>query len=401
MEEKKLELVKAKETRANDDEAGDILGQLHARGLLHISDTVLGHLGYSSLLALAASCQLYSRICQGSLAAQTRIQQEATWLKGKSTAKLLRDNPTEMVTCLAADSTTILYSLLGTGASVQLHDRDSLQLQACLVQATDFPASISALAVSSSLVVTAACERAIAEGSQDHAVYLWARAGDRGLLAKLRPHTEMIRALGLVEARGILLTASSDSTICVLNIQEPCRPRFLTRLCGHQGIPSSLAVDTGRAVTVSTRSELKVWSLASLSCSLSLTSPSPMLRVCLSWPLAATGGRASVLLWNLLQGVCLRSLEPPEDGILNVLAMDRDRLVSGDHRGRLAIWSVGDLLDGSTGRPHRVIRVAEDGGPAGVGHEHMSGLVMDGDSLITAGWAGRVLRWGFQGEQEE
>ena len=58
MEEKKLELVMTNETIANADEAGDILGQLHARGLLHISDTVLGHLGFSSLLALAASCQL-------------------------------------------------------------------------------------------------------------------------------------------------------------------------------------------------------------------------------------------------------------------------------------------------------------------------------------------------------
>ena len=134
-----------------------------------------------------------------------------------------------------------------------------------------------------------------------------------------------------------------------------------------------------------------------MSCSMVILTKSPTLRVTLKWPLAATGGQSAVCLWNLPDQVCIRTLHGPDRGILNVLAMDTNHLVMGDHMGRLAIWSLDTILEGHKGdQPHRIINVSScNKGEQKVGQELMSALKVEKNSIITGGWAGKCISWNF------
>jgi len=383
-------------TADNDDAAlanTDILGLLVDRGLLHVTDKILKNLGAASLLALKLVSHLHMELVMNSRYARRKARKELVWLKKSPYVRLVSDNPGHMVTCMATDENTIMYGLLGQDATVNIHNKEDLELTAKLVQEHNFPASISSMDCNSTMLVTCAYEAHTRDGMQ-YAVHLWLRK-EKTMTAKFRPHTDLIRGVKL--CGDLVVTASNDGTISVTSISDPWNPRMVGRMLGHTDIICSVDADGDRVASVSTDNELRIWSLSTMSCSLVLPTRSPTLRVSLKWPLAATGGQSSVCLWDLAQQRCIRALAGPDRGILNVLAMDTSHLVMGDHMGRLAIWSLDTLIDGHQGdKPHRIVYVSScDQGEQKVGQELMSALKVEENTIITGGWAGKCICWDF------
>jgi len=331
----------------------DIIGLLVDRGLLHVTDKILKNLGAASLLALKLVSHLHMELVMNSRYARRKARKELAWLKKSPYVRLVSDNPGHMVTCMATDENTIMYGLLGQDATVNIHNKEDLELTAKLVQEHNFPASISSMDCNSTMLVTCAYEAHTRDGMQ-YAVHLWLRK-EKTMTAKFRPHTDLIRGVKL--CGDLVVTASNDGTIAVTSIADPWHPRMVGRMLGHTDIICSVDADGDRVASVSTDNELRVWSLSTMSC---------------SWA-------------------------GPDRGILNVLAMDTSHLVMGDHMGRLAIWSLDTLIDGHKGdKPHRIVYVSScDQGEQKVGQELMSALKVEENTIITGGWAGKCICWDF------
>ena len=85
--------------------------------------------------------------------------------------------------------------------------------------------------------------------------------------------------------------------------------------------------------------------------------------------------------------------------------MDRSRLVSGDHLGRLALWSVEEVVEEVV---EGVVEVRGGGMPARRlevvgeerGHSHLSGLALTRKGMVTTSWGGKVTAWTFRGRGE-
>eukprot|EP00092_Neocalanus_flemingeri_P036682 GFUD01039937.1.p1 GENE.GFUD01039937.1~~GFUD01039937.1.p1 ORF type:complete len:399 (-),score=95.54 GFUD01039937.1:114-1310(-) len=372
----------------------DLLACLVDRGLLHITDKILFKLGAASLLALKLVSHLHMDLVINSRHAMEKVRIELAWIEKKPRVRLVSDNPGHMITCMATDDNTIIYGLLGQDATVNIHNKEDLKLTAKLVQEHNFPASISSMDCNSTTLVTCAYEAHTRDGMQ-YAVHIWNRK-EKIMTSRFRPHTDLIRGVKLC-GDHLVVTASNDGTIAVTSIEDPWHPKLVERLIGHTDIICSVDVDGHWVASVSTDSELRVWSLTTMSCTLVLLTKSPSLRVALKWPLAATGGQSSVLLWDLAQERCIRVLAGPNHGILNVLAMDTLHLVMGDHMGRLSIWSLNTLTEGHVGKkPHRIIDVSScDQGEQTTGQELMSALKVEKNTIITGGWAGKCICWDF------
>ena len=373
----------------------DIIGLLVDRGLIHITDKILKNLGFASLINIRLVNHLYKDLVEESRVARAEVRNELSWLEKSPTVRLVSENQGHMITCMATDETTIVYSLLGQDATLNIHNKTDLSLTGKLVQEPHFPASISSMDCNSTMLVTCAYEEHTRAGMQ-YAVHLWMRKR-KEMTAKFRPHSDIIRAVKLSDNK-MVVTASNDGTIAITSIVDPWNPVLINRLLGHTDIICSMDMEMHRVVSVSTNLELRVWSLTKMSCSSVIAIKTPTLRVALKWPLAASGGQSTVILWNLLDQSCIRTLAGPVSGILNVLSMDQEHLVMGDHRGRIAIWSISKIIEGHVGdHPHRLLYVSskEQEGEDMTGQDLLSALKVEKKRIITGGWAGKCLSWEF------
>jgi len=376
------------------DECCDILLLLADRGLFHVIDIILKKLGAFSLVSLSRVSLEHDEIINKCKGARKKKNRELSWMYNEPQIDLISDNPGHMVTCMATDEDSIVYGLLGNDATIKIHRKVDFSLVDKLVQEHNFPASISSMDCNSKILVTCAYEAHTRDGMQ-YAVHIWIRS-EKKMSAKYRPHSDLIRGVKLTIDNKVV-TASNDATIVVADISDPWSPKVLHKLSGHTNIICGLDLDRWRLVSVSTDDELRLWSLRTASCDVVLPINFPTLRVALKWPLAATGGQSTVCLWNLSDQVILRTLSGPDGGILNVLSMDHDHIVAGDHMGRLAIWTVDTIVDGHSGiTPHRVVQVSScDQGENKVGDALLSALKVEKNAIVTGGWAGKCIKWGF------
>jgi len=338
---------------------------------------------------------LYKDLVEDSRFARSKVKNELSWLEKCPNVRVVSENPGHMITCMATDEDTIAYGLLGQDATVNIHNKTDLSLTGKLVQEHHFPASISSMDCNSTMLVTCAYE-GHTRGGMQYAVHLWMRKR-KTMTSKFRPHSDIIRAVKLSDDNNLVVTASNDGTIAITSVVDPWNPMLVSRLLGHTDIICSMDMEMHRLVSVSTNLELRVWSLTNMSCSSVISIKSPTLRVSLKWPLAATGGQSTVILWNLRDQSCIRTLAGPVSGILNVLSMDKDHLAMGDHMGRIAIWSISKISEGHGGNhPHKLLYVSSKE-QVGEGEDTklLSALKVEEKRIITGSWAGKCLSWEF------
>ena len=264
-----------------------------------------------------------------------------------------------------------------------------------------FPAPISCLACSEELVLCAGRESSHwGPGPATPTLTVFHR-GVR--TATCSPHTDLIRAVRLQGTTAF--SCSNDCSIAVVELAVPSQPAVLHRLQGHNTAVCSIDISGGYLGSLSTEGRVGLWHLAPAPAPVRwLAGEGPALRLALSWPLAASGGRDRVWLWNLQTGQLLRLLAAPPTAVLSVLDLSRAWCVMGDQQGRLALWSVPDLLESvvtemtecspSPAMPARVMQVASPAAPPSA-TPLLSAVRLEQRGLLTAGWAGRVTRWTF------
>ncbi|XP_023346135.1 F-box/WD repeat-containing protein 7 isoform X2 [Eurytemora carolleeae] len=401
----------------------DILGELQKRNLINILGNILDQLSPHCLRLLQFTCSLYREIVKDDPRSVRRLELSRRWLYGQPTVLPICQRPGYMVTALAAHpGDSIIFGLLGDNATVNMYKKDTLKLTARLEQSREFPASIPALVYNDQVVVTCVYE-SLVQGGLNHVLYIWRRE-DNSLASTFSPHSQLIRTVKL--ANNFILTASNDGTIVVTDLTNPSQPTLKHTLTGHKDYVSGLDNDASRVVSVSVDNIMKVWSIPSFKCVFSVNTETPTLKVSMSWPLAVTGGKTTLVLWNLELQFKIRELNMESLGSLSVVCMTYSAdagtsigsrykktssssscqqqhagqqtkrrnpgnvyIVSGDNHGKISIWDTSRIIAGHSGvDPHRQFQI----GPTA---SMISSLAVDEYSIITGDWAGQVLVWKF------
>ncbi|XP_023346136.1 F-box/WD repeat-containing protein 1A isoform X3 [Eurytemora carolleeae] len=380
----------------------DILGELQKRNLINILGNILDQLSPHCLRLLQFTCSLYREIVKDDPRSVRRLELSRRWLYGQPTVLPICQRPGYMVTALAAHpGDSIIFGLLGDNATVNMYKKDTLKLTARLEQSREFPASIPALVYNDQVVVTCVYE-SLVQGGLNHVLYIWRRE-DNSLASTFSPHSQLIRTVKL--ANNFILTASNDGTIVVTDLTNPSQPTLKHTLTGHKDYVSGLDNDASRVVSVSVDN---------------------IMKVSMSWPLAVTGGKTTLVLWNLELQFKIRELNMESLGSLSVVCMTYSAdagtsigsrykktssssscqqqhagqqtkrrnpgnvyIVSGDNHGKISIWDTSRIIAGHSGvDPHRQFQI----GPTA---SMISSLAVDEYSIITGDWAGQVLVWKF------
>jgi len=389
-----------------DCEQLDFLYELYCRNMINIIGKILDGLSTVCLSNLLQVNSFYRCLVYQDPRSMNRLKLSQQWIYGQPTIIPVSHQEGHMITTLAVKDDSIIYGCLGYDATVKIHSKQSLKLKATLVQSHEFPASVSAVDYNDEIVATCSYEALDGVGLT-HAVYLWKRK-EKTLAAKLAPHTELIRSIKLTNR--YLLTCGNDGTIVVTDIQDSDKPKIIHRITDHEDFVSGLDCDIYNFVSASVDKVLKVWKFSNFSCVHTLKSDHHILKVAMSWPLAATGALNIVLLWNIDKGYLIRELKTGHNNGLSCLAMSwlpstrtlpanmshptksvyhNIYLVSGDNRGLVSIWDTSVLEAGHPCKqPHRYIQI-------GTRDNMVSGITVDSNSITTADWGGNVFKLQF------
>jgi len=389
-----------------NDETVDFLNELYVRNMINIIGKILDGLSSVCLINLLQVNSFYRTLVYQDPRSMNRLRLSHQWINGQPDIIPVSHQEGHMITTLAVKHDSIIYGCLGHDATVRIHSKDSLKLKSTLVQSRDFPASVSAVDYNDDIVATCSYE-SLDGASLTHAVYLWKRK-EKTLAAKLAPHTELIRSIKLTNR--YLLTCGNDGTVVVTDIQNSDKPRIIHRITEHEDFVSGIDCDLYHFVSASVDKVLKVWQFSTMQCVHTLKSDQHILKVAMSWPLAATGALNIVLLWNIDKGFLIRQLATGNENGLSCIAMswlpstrtlpgnnsdsknsmyDNIYLVSGDNRGLVSIWDTSVIEAGHPCKlPHRYIQIGSE-------NNLVSSIAVDRTSIFTADWSGNVFKLQF------